>query len=271
MKSADHSVCVVTGASSGIGRALTIALSRGGSFVWAIARDSRRLGELRDEVADAAGAVVPLAVDLERQDEVEKAAQTIRLGTDRLDLLVHSASVIRLGGFESMSVRDLECQYRVNLRAPVILTQALLSAIKRACGQVVFINSTAGVHASAENAFYAATKHGLKAIADGLRDEVNDDRVRVISVYAGRTATPMQRAVHEHERRQYDPERLLRPGDVAEVVLAALATPSSGEVTDVYVRPMAKLRAVVAPVEPCSQLTRESKPRSRIRAVEESH
>lgn len=239
--------------------------------MWAIGRDFRRLGDLRDEVEGAAGAVVPVVADLERQDEVEKAAQAIRQGSDRLDLLVHGASVIKLGGFESLSVGDFERQYRVNLRAPVVLTQTLLPAIKRAVGQVVFINSTAGVHASANNALYAATKHGLKAIADGLRDEINPDRVRVISVYAGRTATPMQQAVHEHEGRPYDPERLLRPEDVAEVVLGALATPSSGEVTDVYVRPMAKLPAAAASRGPCSPSPSEPKPRSCVSAVEESH
>jgi NADP-dependent 3-hydroxy acid dehydrogenase YdfG len=106
---------------------------------------------------------------------------------------------------------------------------------------VVFINSSAGLRASANNALYAATKHGLKAVADGLREEVNRDRVRVITVYAGRTDTPMQVSIHEHEARQYRPELLLRPEDVVDVVLAALSVPPSGEVTDVNVRPIAKL------------------------------
>jgi hypothetical protein len=63
----------------------------------------------------------------------------------------------------------------------------------------------------------------------------------VISVFVGRTDTPMQRRVHEHERRDYRPELLLRPEDVVDVVLAAIAVPPTGEVTDVSVRPAAKL------------------------------
>jgi NADP-dependent 3-hydroxy acid dehydrogenase YdfG len=113
--------------------------------------------------------------------------------------------------------------------------------LKQAQGQVVFINSSAAIKASAANVLYAATKHGLKAIADGLRDEVNHAGVRVISVYAGRTATPMQVSVHEFEGRPYHPELLLRAEDVVDVVLAALSIPPSGEVTDISVRPMSKL------------------------------
>jgi NADP-dependent 3-hydroxy acid dehydrogenase YdfG len=232
--------CVVTGASSGIGRALTVALARSGAHVWAIARSRERLDGLVEE-ANGPGSVVPVVADLEREEDVESAGKEILSGSDGVDVLVHSAGAIALGTFESASAAEFDRQYRVNLRAPVVLTQALLPAVRRAGGQIVFINSSAGLRASAGNALYAATKHGLKAIADGLRDEVNPDRIRVISVYTGRTATPMQASVHEHERREYRPELLLRPEDVVEVVLAALAVPPSGEVTDVNIRPIAKL------------------------------
>jgi NADP-dependent 3-hydroxy acid dehydrogenase YdfG len=234
-------ICVVTGASSGIGEALTVALARTGARVWAIGRRRDRLAALVDEVAGSRGGVVPLVADLERAEDVASAGDEIVSHTDRVDVLVHSAGAITLGGFDSVSAADFDRQYRVNLRAPVVLTQVLLPALKRAEGQIVFINSSAGLRASANNVLYAATKHGLKAIADGLREEVNPDRVRVISVYTGRTATPMQVSVHEHEGRQYRPELLLRPEDVVEVVVAALSVPPSGEVTDVSVRPISKL------------------------------
>jgi NADP-dependent 3-hydroxy acid dehydrogenase YdfG len=239
--SAPARICVVTGASSGIGEALTVALARTGGRVWAIGRNRERLDALAAEAAEESGEVVPVVADLERDEDLAAAGDEILAGSDHVDVLVHSAGAITLGGFDSVSLIDFDRQYRVNLRAPVVLTQALLPALRRSEGQVVFINSSAGLRASADNVLYAATKHGLKAIADGLREQVNPDRVRVISVYTGRTDTPMQASVHEHEGRQYLPELLLRPDDVAEVVLAALAVPPSGEVTDVNVRPIAKL------------------------------
>lgn len=232
--------CLVTGASSGIGRAVALALAREGARVWAVGRSKERLGTLVAE-ARGRGEIVPVLADVKSDRELEEVAGTVLAGTDRLDVLVHSAGAIHLGPFESVSAADLDQQYRVNLRAPFLLTQALLPALRRARGQVVFVNSSAALRASASNVSYAATKAGLKALADGLREEVNRDGVRVVTLYVGRTATPMQEFVHEREGRSYRPELLLRPEDVAEVVISSLSVPASGEVTDVIVRPMSKL------------------------------
>ena len=87
---------------------------------------------------------------------------------------------------------------------------------------------------------YAAMKHALRALADTLREEVNRDGVRVLSVFLGRTATPMQAAVHRVESRVYEPEPLLQPADVAAVVISALSLPRTAEVTDIHIRPLRK-------------------------------
>jgi short-subunit dehydrogenase len=233
--------CVVTGASSGIGASLAEGLAAAGARVWAIARSRDRLEALVEQVESGPGEVVPLVADLERDEDIESAGREILAAGNGVDVLIHSAGAIGLGTFESATAAELDRQYRVNLRAPFVLTQVLLPALKHAQGQVVFINSSAGLKASANNVLYAATKHGLKALADGLREQVNRDRVKVISVYAGRTATPMQASVHAYEEREYRPERLLQPDDVVEVVLAALSVSAHGEVTDVNVRAMEKV------------------------------
>jgi short-subunit dehydrogenase len=234
-------MCVVTGATSGIGHSLTLALASRGAVVWAVGRTAERLERLAADVQGLEGEVVPVLADLVDDEEVVKASEHILSRTETIDVLIHSAGGIVLGSFESIPPSAFDRLYRVNLRAPFVLTQRLLGALKRARGQVVFINSSAGLRASADNVLYAATKHGLKAMADGLRDEVNPDGVRVTSVYPGRTATPMQRSVHEYEGRDYRSELLLRPEDVVDVVMAALSHLATGEVTDVSVRPIGKL------------------------------
>jgi NADP-dependent 3-hydroxy acid dehydrogenase YdfG len=104
----------------------------------------------------------------------------------------------------------------------------------------VFINSSAGLNASANVGQYAATKHALKAVADSLRHEVNAEGLRVLSIYPGRTASPLQEAVFKMEEREYRSEMLIQPEDLAAVIINALALPRSAEVTDINVRPLTK-------------------------------
>ncbi|CAN5681496.1 SDR family oxidoreductase [soil metagenome] len=240
--SLEGKTCVVTGASSGVGHALTVAFVRAGAQVWAIGRDRERLESIAGDAAAGSGASRPLVVDLQQDDELESACREILAQGGGIDVLAHAAGVISRGPVESAAVEDLDSQYRVNLRAPFVLTRILLPALKQARGQVVFMNSSRGGAApSPDAALYAATKRGLAAFADGLRQEVNTDGVRVLTVYLGRTATPMQESVHEHEGRIYRPELLLRPEDVVEIVLASISLRPTAEVTEVSLRPAAKL------------------------------
>ena len=84
----------------------------------------------------------------------------------------------------------------------------------------MFLNSTQGLAASRGVGQYAATQHAMRAVADSLREEVNEQGVRVLSLFLGRTAGNLQRAIFAMEGRPYAPERLIQPGDVAEAVLA---------------------------------------------------
>jgi NADP-dependent 3-hydroxy acid dehydrogenase YdfG len=93
---------------------------------------------------------------------------------------------------------------------------------------------------SSYSSLESATKHALKGFADALRQEVNPKGVRVISVYPGRTATPLQAWVSQVEGRPYISENLLQPEDVAEIVVNAIALPDTPEVTDITIRPAKK-------------------------------
>jgi NAD(P)-dependent dehydrogenase (short-subunit alcohol dehydrogenase family) len=131
----------------------------------------------------------------------------------------------------------LDRQLAVNLRGPLLLTRAALPALTQARGMIVFVNSTQGLAASRGTAAYAASKHALRAVADALRAEVNPLGIRVLSIYPGRTDTPMQRAILAEEGRAPDPDRLLRPEDIAAMIVAAASLPRNAEVTDLTIRP----------------------------------
>lgn len=230
-------LALVTGSSSGVGRAVAIELSRAGFGVLLTGRSHRGLAATESmlEPGSHAGTVI---ADLARDVGIRAIARRIAdLGGD-LHALVHSAGIIHQGTMSRARVETLDTQFALNLRAPWLLTKALLPALERAQGAVVFVNSSVGLTAMrADIGQYAATKHALKAIADSLRAEVNPLGVRVLSVYLGRTATPMQQALARKSRQPYRVEALLQPEDVALMVRAALTLPPTAEVTDLMIRP----------------------------------
>ncbi len=230
---------VVTGASGGIGRAIALALAEAGARLVIAGRDAARL----DDVAAETGGAATIAVvgDLAADADVRHLAlRAVReLGT--VDVLVHSAGVISLGAFAGVPVEALDEQYRINVRAPFLLTQLLLPAIVESCGQIVFVNSSAGLAARAGVSQYAASKHALKALADSLREEVHTRGVRVVSIYPGRTATAMQERVRAVEGHAYDAAACLQPSSIADAVMAALTMAADAEMKDISIRPMGDL------------------------------
>jgi NADP-dependent 3-hydroxy acid dehydrogenase YdfG len=233
-------VAVVTGASSGIGKAIAIALAREGATICGIGRDTASLDNTIKEARLYSNAL-PYYADLAVDENIEGLTRWLTTQFDRVDILVHSAGLVRQSRIRDARMADLDLLYAVNLRAPYMLTQQLLPMLKSSRGQIVFINSSVGLTAArAEIGQYAATKHALKAMADSLRDEVNPEGIRVLTVYPGRTATPGQKSIHQDEQKDYRPELLLQPEDVASVVVHSLTLPLTAEVTDISIRPMIK-------------------------------
>lgn len=229
---------VVTGATSGIGRAVSLALAREGARLLLVGRDRERLEDAARTAATGSPGIETLQSDLGIQSEVEGLAQRVEEKLGGVDILAFCAGVYSRGRIDTAPLTDLDSHLQVNLRAPARLTQDLLPSLIAHQGQVVFMNSSVG--SAPEVGFYSASKHALKAFTDTLRAEVNPSGVRVLSVFPGRTATPMQESIFAAEGRSYDPSRLLQPEDVAEMVLAALCLPRTAEVTDLHIRPMQK-------------------------------
>lgn len=236
----ENRVAVVTGASSGIGKAIAVSLAAHGALLCLAARRLEKLEEVAECVRPTTSRVKSYRVDLMSDQEVLAFAAGLKQDFGHVDILIHSAGVISMGQLDNAPVEDFDRQYKVNVRAPYILTQALLPMMRSCQGQIVFINSSVGLNARAGVGQYAATKHALKAIADSLREEVNTDGLRVLSLFLGRTASAMQAAVHEMEHRAYQSERLMQPEDVASVVINALTLPRTAEVTDISIRPLQK-------------------------------
>jgi len=117
------------------------------------------------------------------------------------------------------------------------LTRQLLPSLKQRKGQIAYINSRAGRIVVPEYAAYCASKFALRAYADALREELRPHRVRVLSVYPGKTDTPMLRGLLAEIGKTYEAEKYSRPADVARVTVDALLLPRHVEVPDLTIRP----------------------------------
>jgi NADP-dependent 3-hydroxy acid dehydrogenase YdfG len=240
MKTLKDQIALVTGASGGIGSAIASALAERGVWLCLAGRDRYKLDAVASLLSASSPGVDRRPTDLAEDADIERLAQFVTDQYGRLDILVHSAGAISHGKLEAAPVASLDRQFAANVRGPLLLTQLLLPLLKKPRGQVVFINSSVGLAARANTGHFSATQHAFKAIADSLRDEVNSDNIRVLSVFPGRTATPRIQKLHASEGRPYQPELLLQPADVASVVLNAVSLDWTAEVTNISIRPMVK-------------------------------
>jgi NADP-dependent 3-hydroxy acid dehydrogenase YdfG len=223
---------VITGAGSGIGAAVARLLHARGDDLVLHARDAARAKEL----AAAFPGARTLVGDLAEPERLSWAFSHQEL-PERVDSLLHIAGVVDLGTVGELTPKSWRHQLNVNLVAPAELTRLFLPQLRVARGHVVFVNSGAGLNAHASWSAYAASKHGLKALADSLRQEEHGNGVRVTSVYPGRTASPMQVKVHQQEGKAYDAGQWIEPASVAMAILTAVDLPRDAEVNDLTVRP----------------------------------
>ena len=218
---------LITGAGGGLGSAIAAALAPTHTLLLA-GRPSKRL----DAVARRLGAGA-MALDLADTLDIQALAAHSDI-VDALDVLVHNAGVAFPDLFVESRIHDWRTTFEVNVIGPVALTQALLPALRRAKGQVIFVNSGAGLNVLAGMASYSASKFALRAFADSLRAE--EPTLRVTSVHPGRVATAMQRQLIEFEGGRYDPKHFLRPETVARAIADIVATPPDGHVHQIVIR-----------------------------------
>lgn len=233
-------IAVVTGASSGIGHAIAVGLAAERVHLLLAGRDAIRLRKVALLCAEKGGTASCYPVDLMSSDQVSKLGRQILRDWGHCDFLIHSAGIIRPNLLTRARIQDFDLQYYCNVRAPFVLTQALLPGLIRSRGQIVFINSTAGLIAASGVSQYAATKHALKALADSFREELNPHGIRVVSIYLGRTATPMQAKLHKSEGKPYRPGCLIQPEQVSAAVIDALRIGQEAEMMDIRIRPFKK-------------------------------
>jgi NADP-dependent 3-hydroxy acid dehydrogenase YdfG len=228
-------LAILTGASSGIGADIGQALARAGIRVFLIGRNPQKLATAarRIPARQRAGAAT---VDLRSIPDIRRLLREIRQRFPRIDVLVHCAGEYHRSKPGATDGEAFNLMFEVNVRGPYLLTQGLAPQLQRAGGQVIFLNSSIVKNPGKGIAAYKATQHAVQGFTDSLREDMNRRVVRVTSLFPGRTATPLMRRIYAAEGRRYRPKLLLRPREVAQVVVAITQLPGHVEVTDVHLR-----------------------------------
>jgi len=224
--------CIVTGATSGIGKAIAARLLKEGYTVYGLGRDFSGTAEL--EGAD--GVFCGITCDLRDADALAVTADFLQKKAKTIDVLVNSAGVAFYGPAETLTPVNISEMVDVNVKAPLILTSVLLPKLKEAAGIVINVSSvTARRDSNTHGAAYGATKAALTSFGTSLFEEVRKHGVRVVNLHPDLTATNLYRSAGFTVTGE--PDSTLTPEDVADAAMFAIGSREGMCVTDITVRP----------------------------------
>jgi NADP-dependent 3-hydroxy acid dehydrogenase YdfG len=241
-------VCVVTGASSGIGAATARRLSAAGASVALAGRREDRLRELADEISAEGNPAIPIATDVTVESECSALIERTRSELGRLDVLINNAGVMLLGPIQGADTTEWRRMLEVNLLGLFYCTYAALPVMRdQGSGHIVNLSSVAGRVASLGSGVYNATKWGVNGFSESLRQEAVHLNVRVTVVEPGfvttelqdHTTNPLAKAAIEDMREKMTP---LEADDIAEAIFYAVAQPPRVSVNEILVRPTEQTR-----------------------------
>lgn len=243
----EGTVALVTGASSGIGEATALALAEEGARLALVARRRDRLEALAARVAGAGPALV-VEADITDRSQAERAVADTVSELGRLDTLVNNAGVMLLGPIVGAPVEEWERMVRLNLLGLLYCTHAalphLLAAAEsapRTVADVVNVSSVAGRVARLNSGVYNATKHGVGAFSESLRQEVTARHVRVTLIEPGATATELafhnRPEILEGMAQNFEGIEIMHAEDIAAAIRYAVTQPRRVAVNEILVRP----------------------------------
>ncbi|MDH3290597.1 MAG: SDR family NAD(P)-dependent oxidoreductase [Gemmatimonadota bacterium] len=232
----DNAICVVTGATEGIGRAIAESLANRGARLALCARTGAKVTTILQQLTEEAGfTVVGQACDVADEADVTRFAAFVRDSLGPVDVLVNNAGLGHRGPVVEMSTAAFDETFAVNVRGTFLMTRAFLpEMLARGRGHVVNIASLAGRNPVPNAAAYSAAKHAVLGFSKSLFAEVRHRGVRVTAICPGSVATPF---FEKSGMGLEHPDRKLQPEDVATTVIAALDLPDRALVSELDVRP----------------------------------
>jgi NADP-dependent 3-hydroxy acid dehydrogenase YdfG len=235
-------VVVITGASSGLGEAAARLLSAESASLVLGARRADRLQLLADELNRDGGKAVAVATDVAHREQVKLLVDTAVQKFGRVDVMINNAGIMPRAPLERLTIDDWDRTIDVNIKGVLYgIAAALPHMIRQKSGQMIFVSSVAGHKIGPDFAVYAATKHAVRALAEGLRQEVKPYNIRTTIISPGAVATELPNSVTETdvaERiRQYYSEIAIPAESFAHAVAFAMSQPQEVDVNEILFRP----------------------------------
>lgn len=239
MSAPKQRVALVTGGSEGIGFACAAALLEAGDTVCLMARSAEKLAAAKEKLDAPGRRIFVQTADVGEPEQVERAVAAFFQACGQIDVLINAAgcSMYAPHSFETLSLADYRRIMRANVDGTYLVTRAVLPQMKqRNSGYIINVLSTAAHRAGAGNAPYSASKHAALAITQTLVAECRGSGVRISSISPGPVAT----SIWSHKDTpptEAEKQRMLRPQDIAELVLFYLTRPDNVYLGDVVVEP----------------------------------
>lgn len=241
-------VAIVTGASSGIGYATCLALSKAGARVAAGARRTDRLESLEKEIAKNGGEILIQKLDVTKKPECDSFVDAAAKKWGMVDILVNNAGLMPLSFFKSLKVDEWDRMIDVNIKGVLYCTAAAIPhMLAKKSGHIVNISSVAGRVVFPAGSVYCATKHAVTALSEGLRQEFSTrSNIRVTCIEPGVVATELTNTITDKSLEKFveatKQMEALHAEDIANAILFAVESPSHMNVNEILVRPTTQER-----------------------------
>jgi NADP-dependent 3-hydroxy acid dehydrogenase YdfG len=243
-----NKVAIITGASSGIGYATSLTLSKAGIRVAVGARRTERLQELEKQIIKNNGEILVQKTDVTRKSDCDSLVNTIVEKWGKVDILINNAGLMPLSYFKNGKVEEWEQMIDVNIKGVLYCTSAVVPyMLEKKSGHIINISSVAGRIVFAGGSVYCATKHAIAALSEGLRKELSPTyNIRVTCIEPGAVETELLESITDESMTGFIQAtknmETLRSDDIANAILYAVQAPGHVNVNEILIRPTAQER-----------------------------
>jgi NADP-dependent 3-hydroxy acid dehydrogenase YdfG len=235
-------VVVITGASSGLGEATARLLSAEGASVVLGARREQRLRSLADELTKKGGKATATVIDVTKREQVQRLVNTAVQTYGRIDVIINNAGLMPQSLLDQLKVDEWERMIDVNIKGVLYGIAATLPYMqKQKAGHIINVSSVAGHKVGPGSSVYAATKHAVRALSEGLRQEVKPYNIRTTVISPGAVATELPNTITDAavgaRIKNFYADMAIPADSFARCVAFAMSQPEDVDINEILFRP----------------------------------